>query len=55
MGKQVSVYVRDADLALWRRAEEYARAHRMPLSGLIMAALEAHLADLEKGRRGPAA
>jgi hypothetical protein len=45
MGKQVSVYVRDDDLELWERAEKYARKHRMPVSGLIMAALEAYLSD----------
>jgi hypothetical protein len=53
MGKQVSVYVRDDDLPLWERAERYARKQRMPISGLVMAALEAYLADDEKrpGRR----
>jgi len=47
MGKQVSVYVRDDDLDLWERAEAYARRRRMPVSGLIMAALEAFLTDAE--------
>lgn len=45
MGKQVSVYVRDDDLELWERAERYARKHRMPVSGLILAALEAYLVE----------
>lgn len=45
MGKQVSVYVRDSDMPLWGRAERYARAHRMPVSGPIMAALERYLAE----------
>lgn len=45
VGKQVSVYVRAADLPLWERAERYARKHRMPVSGLIMAALEAYLSE----------
>jgi len=44
MGKQISVYVRDDDLALWERAEAYARRKRMPMSGLIMSALEEFLA-----------
>lgn len=43
MGKQVSVYVRDDDLALWERAEEHARKRRMPVSGLILTALEEYL------------
>jgi hypothetical protein len=47
MGRQVSLYVRDMDLPLWRRAERYVRARRMSLSGLIMTALEAYLSDLE--------
>jgi hypothetical protein len=50
MGKQVSVYVRDADLPLWERAERYARRRRMPVSGLIMAALEAYLAEPDSGQ-----
>ena len=41
----MSVYVRDEDLALWERAEEYARRHRMPVSGLVMAALERFLVE----------
>lgn len=40
VGKQVSIYVRDEDLALWKRAEAYARRNRMPVSGLVMTALE---------------
>lgn len=44
MGKQVSIYVRDEDLALYERAEEHARKRRMPMSGLVMAALEEYLA-----------
>lgn len=42
MGKK-TVYVRTEDAELWARAEAYARAHRMPMSGLIMVALEAYL------------
>jgi hypothetical protein len=44
MGKASAVYVRDGDLALWARAEAYARRKRMPMSGLIMTALEEYLA-----------
>jgi len=47
MGKASAVYVRDADMALWERAERYARKMRMPMSGLIMAALEAYLAEAD--------
>jgi hypothetical protein len=43
MGMHKAVYVRDADAALWARAEAYARARRMPVSGLVMAAIEAFL------------
>jgi hypothetical protein len=50
VGKQVSVYIREADAALWSQAEQYARARRMPVSGLIMAALEAYLAEHDEGR-----
>jgi len=39
------VYVRDEEIPLWERAERYARKHRMPVSGLVMAALEAYLAE----------
>ena len=47
MGKQVSVYIREEDVELWARAERYAKARRMPVSGLVMAALEAYLADVD--------
>jgi hypothetical protein len=50
MGKQVSVYIRDDDVELWARAERYAKQHRMPVSGLVMAALEAYLADVDDER-----
>jgi len=48
MGKQVSVYIREQDLPLWERAERYARRHRMPVSGLVLAALEAYLVELDR-------
>jgi hypothetical protein len=47
MGKQVSVYVRDEDANLWERAERYAKSRRMPVSGLVMAALETYLAGVD--------
>jgi hypothetical protein len=47
MGMHKAVYVRDADADLWARAEHYAKARRMPVSGLVMAALEAYLAEAE--------
>lgn len=42
---QKAVYVRDEDLDLWQRAEAYAKARRLPMSALVMTALEAYLAD----------
>lgn len=45
MGKATAVYVRDADLPLWERGEAFARKHRMPMSGLVMTALEAYLEE----------
>ena len=45
MGRQVSVYIRADDLPVWERAERYAREHRMPVSGLVLAALETYLAE----------
>lgn len=48
VGKQVSVYIREEDLDLWRRAEQYARRHRMPVSGLVLTALEWFLDEREQ-------
>jgi len=52
VGRQISIYVRADDLELWRRAEAYAREHRMPASGLVMLALERYLGaeDSEAGK-----
>jgi hypothetical protein len=47
VGRQVSVYIRQADLVLWRRAEEFARVRRVPISGLVMLALERYLDEQE--------
>lgn len=45
VGRQVSIYIRAGDLDLWRRAEAYAAERRMPMSGLVMLALERFLKD----------
>lgn len=45
MAGQRSIYVRLEDEPLWERAAAYAKAHRLPMSALIMTALEAYLAD----------
>lgn len=47
MGMHKAVYVRDEDVELWERAERYARARRMPVSALIMNALQAYLDEPE--------
>lgn len=43
MGKQVSVYIRAEDLQLWERAERHARERRMPVSGLVLTAIQEYL------------
>lgn len=43
MGKQVSVYIRESDAEVWQRAERYAKARRIPMSALVMTALERFL------------
>jgi hypothetical protein len=53
MGKATAVYVRDSDLPLWERAERFARARRMPMSGLVMLALEAYLERHDPPARPP--
>jgi hypothetical protein len=50
MGTTKAVYVRDDDAELWARAETYAKARRLPMSALIMNALEAYLADDDDNR-----
>ncbi len=47
-GKRVTVYVRETDLDLWRRAKEYAEERRMTSSGLVMLALERYLDEQER-------
>ena len=37
----------DEEAELWQRAERCARAHRMPVSGLVMTALEQSLQNAE--------
>lgn len=48
-----TIYVRAADLKLWRRAEAFARERRMTTSGLVMLALERYL-DAEEASKGDA-
>lgn len=45
VGSQTTVYIRDDDQELWARAEKFARARRVPMSGLIMLALQRYLDD----------
>ena len=47
MGKK-TIYVAEREQALWDRAVAYAEAHRLPMSALVMAALERYLKDQEK-------
>jgi len=42
-----TIYVKDADAALWARAEAFAKARRLPMSSLILLAVEEYLADHE--------
>lgn len=44
MGKATAIYIRESDLSLWARVERYARKHRMPVSGVVMLAVEEFLA-----------
>jgi hypothetical protein len=37
------VWVREEDLDLWNRADAWAKARRVPMSGLIILALQAWL------------
>lgn len=42
-GRPVTLYVRESDLDLWRRAERYAQERRMTVSALVLSALEHYL------------
>ena|SRR6266540_1080772 len=42
-----TIYVKDADAALWARAEAFAKARRLPMSSLILLAVEEYLAEHE--------
>lgn len=42
-GDQTTIYIREEDRDLWRRAQEFARARRVPMSGLVMLALAEYL------------
>lgn len=48
MGVAKAIYVRDADLELWERAEAWARARRLPMSALVMTALEHYMAQVDE-------
>jgi hypothetical protein len=48
VGTTKAIYVRDRDAELWERAEAYAAARRLPMSSLVMNALEAYLEDAER-------
>lgn len=48
MGDKV-IYVRAEDQPLWDWAVDYARARRMPVSGLVMSALEVYRELAERG------
>lgn len=45
MGVHKSLYVRNEEVELWRRAEKYAKARRLTMSALVLTALERLLAD----------
>jgi hypothetical protein len=47
MGDKV-IYVRDEDAELWEWAVAYARAHRMPVSGVVLNALQAFREQTER-------
>ena len=49
MGDKV-IYVRAEDEPLWDWAVAYARAHRMPVSGLILNALQAYREQVDPER-----
>jgi hypothetical protein len=44
MGKK-TIYVAERERELWERAERFAADRRLPMSALVMAALEAYLAE----------
>ncbi len=44
------IYVRDSDAELWEWATAYARARRMPVSGLVMNALQAYREQVDGER-----
>lgn len=52
-GKRVSIYVSERDLDLWARAEQHAWQHRIAVSALVMAAIEEHLARVERQQEQP--
>ncbi|WP_165367763.1 hypothetical protein [Phytoactinopolyspora endophytica] len=49
MGIAKAVYVKDDDVRLWERAEQYAKARRLTMSALVLTALEAYLDERDDG------
>lgn len=43
MGAAKAIYVRDDDLELWARLEDYAKARRMTVSAVVLTAVEQYL------------
>jgi hypothetical protein len=48
MGTTKAIYIRDDDADLWARAETYAKARRLPMSALVMNALERYLDQVDE-------
>lgn len=46
--RRKTIYVREADDHIWRRAVAYARQRRLTMSALIMTALERYLSEEDK-------
>ncbi|PSL01555.1 hypothetical protein CLV30_11343 [Haloactinopolyspora alba] len=47
---QKTIYVREEDVPLWDWAMAHAKQHRMPISGLLMTALEHYRQAVEAPR-----
>jgi hypothetical protein len=48
---QKTIYVREEDVELWERAVAYAKARRLPVSSLLMNALQEYFERREAGRQ----
>jgi hypothetical protein len=51
MGRVAGIYIRADDEDLWRRVEAFARKRRMPVSGVVMLAVERYLAEEDRPAR----